>query len=599
MKKKIATILLFLFSCLGVLTGCNLFTTNNVAGLSSVVATSGSVSVTREQLINAYNSSGYYYNQYYGYTMEGALKQTIQDLINREYLLKYIEEKSQTDETLQLTNKEKYDVILETWEYIDTSIESVREQIEKELGLYNSKDEGTSSDSASEEFSGYTPYTTKFVKDINTNLIYLTQEEDGESGYVPAISENTKYEYNFDRVLKGYSSDLKTIIKNRYISSLKKSESYYGTQLDNSDNAVFRRQIDNIFKTNLENAKMQKFQDTVKNSFGLQYDESKGEHYLIEDTLTKMIEKYTSVYDSNKEVYEDAKARNSNSYFNTITNSSNRNKYFYYGNGEEDLLTCIHILVKLSDEQLAKISEYESDPYIQDDLDSILTIAKSQQKTFATERDFETGKEVENGQTLSVKQLFNNLTNDINNISYGYESSMYLEEITKVFNKYIYTYGMDTGIMNAQFDYIVGSKTSPMVESFTDVVRKLYNNGIKNTTKNYKVTAGYNEEITLNFPNGVGYAGAYSEPFLEENSNYSGYHIVLFTGKLKNIDPSVLSTNNLFDKLSEKTSISYNESLFEMLYDMVATDNYNTIQSNILKTNPAIVYNTSNFSDLY
>ena len=599
MKKKIATVLLFLFSCLGVLTGCNLFTTNNVAGLSSIVATSGDVTITREQLINAYNNSGYYYNQYYGYTMEGALKQTIQDLINREYLLKYIEEKSQTDETLQLSNRERYNVILDTWEYIDSSIQSVAEQVEKEIGLYNAEAEETSNDNSSEEFSGYTPYTTKFVRDTNTNLIFKIDEEDEQSDYVPVISENTKYEYDFDRKLNGYNNDLKTIIKNRYFSSLKKSESYYATDASNSDNAVFKKQIDKIYKTNLESAKIQKFQNVIKGSYGLEYDEEEKQFYLIEDTLTQMIEKYESVYNSNKEVYENAKRMNSNYYFNTITNSSNREKYFYFGNGEEDLLTCIHILIKLSDEQLAKIKEYEEDPYITSDLENILKIAKSQQKTYATERDFETGKKVENGQTISVKDLFNNLKADINNISYGYDSEMYLEEITKVFNKYIYTYGMDTGIMNAKFDYIVGTKTSQMVSSFTDVVRKLYNNGVKNNTSNYKVTADYNSDIILNFPNGVGYAGAYSEPFLEESSNYSGYHIVLFTGKLKNIDPSTLTVDNLFNKLSSKTSISYNETMFEMLYDMVTTDNYNVLQANILKTNPAIVYNASNFSDLY
>lgn len=598
MKKKIATILLFLFSCLSILTGCNLFTTNNVSGLNSIVATSGDVTITREQLINAYNSSGYYYNQYYGYTMEGALKRTIQELINREYLLKYIDEKATTDETIQLTDKEKYDVIVETWEYIDSSISSVAEQVEKELGLNAENASSEDANDSSDDYSGYKPYTTKFEKNIENNLIYKTEEVE-ETSFVPVLTENKKYEYDFDRVLHGYNNDLKAVIKNRYFSALKRSETLNNNKTDNSDTAVFRRQIDKVYKTNLENAKLQKFQDVVKNSYGLEYDAAKTSYYVNENTLTQMLEKYTSTYNANKEVYLNAKNMNSNYYFNTLSSSSNRNKYFYYGEGEEELLTCIHILVKLSDDQLAKIKEYEEDPYITEDLDEILKVAKSQERTMATERDFETGKEVENGNTLSVKQLFEALTTEINNISYGYTSENYLEEVTKVFNKYIYTYGMDKGIMNAQFDYIVGTKTSQMVTSFTEVVRKLYNNGVANTTSNYSVTADYNSDITLKFPKGVGYAGAYSEPFLEESSNYSGYHIVLFTGKLKNIDPSILNVGNLYDKLSEKTSISYNETLFEMLYDSVATDNYNRIQENILKTNPAIVYNTANFSDLY
>ena len=84
MKKKFATLLLFIFSCFTILTGCNLFSTNNSAGLNSVVARSGEIEITREQLINAYNSSGYQYNQYYGYSMEESLKRTMKTITNKE-----------------------------------------------------------------------------------------------------------------------------------------------------------------------------------------------------------------------------------------------------------------------------------------------------------------------------------------------------------------------------------------------------------------------------------------------------------------------------------------------------------------------------------
>ena len=600
MKKKIATILMFLFSCFCILTGCNLFTTNNSAGLSSIVATSGNISITREQLINAYNSSGYYYNQYYGYTMENALKKTIQDLINREYLLKYIDKESETNSSLELTKKEIYDVIIETWEYIDSSIKSVAEQVEKELGIYEENEESSSSNTSNEDYSGYKPYTTKFEKGED-GLIYKIEEE-VEDFFVPTLTENTKYEYDFNRSLKGYNNDLAKLIKNRYFSALKRNEANY-SQNNDTDEVIFKKQIKKIYENNLENAKLQKFQNIIKGSYGLekQQDEETNSNrfYVNNNTLTEMLNKYTTTYNANKEIYQLAKSINSNYYFKTITNSSNREKYFYFGEGEEELLTCVHILVKFSDEQLAKIKEYEEDPYIQSDVEEIVKIAKSQQKTFTTERDFETGKDVENGLTLSVSQLFSNLTNDINNIDYGYSSEYYLQAITDVFNKYIYKYNMDKGIMNAKFDYIVGTKTSQMVDSFTEVVRKLYNNGVENTQSNYSVTAEYDENVTLKFPKGVGYAGAYSEPFLEESTNYTGYHIVLFTGKLKNIDPSILTADNLFDKLSQKTSLSYNQTLFEMLYDLASSDNYDTIQSNILKSSPAVVYNASNFSDLY
>ena len=137
MKKKIATLLMFLFVCVSVFAGCNLFDTNNYASLKSVVATSGDIEITREQLITAYNSSGYYYNQYYGYSQEKAIEKTINDLIDRQNLLNYIDTLAQEDKRYELTKAEEYAAIKESWQYVDSTLKEYIKEVRKDLKLSN------------------------------------------------------------------------------------------------------------------------------------------------------------------------------------------------------------------------------------------------------------------------------------------------------------------------------------------------------------------------------------------------------------------------------------------------------------------------------
>ena len=603
MKKKIATLLMFLFVCLSVFAGCNLFDTNNYAGLNAVVATSGKIEITREQLISAYNSSGYYYYQYYNYTQKKAIEQTIKDLIDRQNLLSYVEELSNTDDLYKLTDAEEYATIKETWEYIDSSLESYIKEVKKNLNI---SDEDLSLDEEETKESEYKPkevYTQKFKLDDKGRIVL---KETSSNSYVP--SDYSLYKYNYKTRINASNEDYSTLVWNKYLTDLKLSQKKLGYQ-DLSDDVVFKRELDKVHKTNLENAKLEKFQKIYEKSFGLSYDYEDKVHYVNEDTLSAVIDKYTSIYESNKELYNLCYSNNNlvdldnylDLFYNTVTNSTSREEYFFYGSptDEEELLTCMHILVKFSQDQLDDIEEHKKDPLMQgSNLENVLANDKSQANTFATERDKDG---YETSIKISVEEMYNALLNEINtNINIGYEHETYLEKVVEIFDKYIYKYNQDPGIMNAKFDYVVGMNNSGMVASFTDVVRKLYNKG-EVIDKAVSFKAGYDENITLNFPNGVGYAGAISEPFLEESSNYSGYHIVLFTGTLKNTVADTLTISNVYDKLSNvKTSVAYGQNLFEYVYEKLATSDYSSYQTNILSSiRNDITFNRKNFSDMY
>ena len=70
-----------------------------------------------------------------------------------------------------------------------------------------------------------------------------------------------------------------------------------------------------------------------------------------------LFEKYSNIYGSNEEFYNLTKniSAESNAFYTTLTNSSKRENFLYYGEGEEELITCLHILVKFSDEQTNQI----------------------------------------------------------------------------------------------------------------------------------------------------------------------------------------------------------------------------------------------------
>lgn len=617
MKKKIATLLMFLFSCLSIFTGCNLFDTNNYAGLNSIVATSGEIEITREQLINAYNSSGYYYDNYYGYTREEAMKKTIDDLVTRQYLINHVEELEKTDSRYKLTDAEKYEVIKETWNYIDTSIESIVESVKKDLNL-SSDDlttEETEESTPESEYAKKEVYTTKFVaievEEGGEPVTKIVKRVSVDNNYVP----KNKTQYDYELKLRSSNKDYETIVWNRYITALKRNQKDYNYK-DTSDTATFNREIDRVYKTNLENAKLKKFENTYKDNYGFDYftvsnDGQEEVYYYVNDvTLQKIVDKYNSIYQSNKELYDltynnditDLDER-LNTFYKTLTNSTERENYFYYGSpaDDEELITCMHILVKLTQDQEDDINLAKEDPLVAPYLEEKLAEIKSQDNTYAYKRTYdEDGVETISTEGLSVTDLYNQILSQIRDIEVDYTSDEYVNEVVKIFDEKIYEYNQDSGIINAKFDYVVGTKTSAMVESFTEAVRTLYNNGKVDLEKT-EVKANYDKNVNLVFPNGVGYAGAISAPFLQESENYKGYHIVLYTGTLQNTVADKLDVSNVYSELSkQKTSIAYGQNLFELIYEKITKDTYSTHQQNIIDTfTKGTQYNTDNFKDMF
>jgi hypothetical protein len=591
-SKKIAVLLMFIFSTISILTGCNLFSTNNYAALSSIVATSGDISITRESLINGYNNGGYQYYSYYGYTAEEAFKKTIDELVDQEYLLSYIDSKIAEDEANGGTSKyalvsaDYQEIVSNCFDYVDSALETYIDEVKTSLGKSTSTT--TSDDDDSDpDYDPQDSYETKFenvdgyaamveTADDTSDLSVTATLRTYDEAYNYAITK-----YNYEKHISGSDNDFKLLVWKRYLTALKTSQKNYGYS-DMSDSAVFEREMERLFEANYKSQKLTKFEDVYENANGYVYNEELGRYVVSTGRLNEIVAKYKEEYLQNLATYNTSKTSGSSQFYDDLTDTDNRENYVYYGStNDETLITCIHILVKFSDDQTDAIDDYEDNTMLSSDaIAQILEQLKSASNTYATQRDLETGENVvdEDGNEVqvSVQDIYNSLKTALKN-------KTDLSEIVSIFNSYLYQYNVDTGIINAEYDYVVGTETSSMVDTFTEAVRELYDGG------NGKV-------------------GSISEPILEENDSYSGYHIILYTGTLTNLfnskdSLSKLNASNVFSKLSsEMTSISYNETLFEKLFDDVAEDNYSTDRTNLvasIKNGTNTVYQTSNFSDLY
>lgn len=574
MKKKLATILLFVFAMITVLTGCNLFDTNNYMALSSIVATNGDVTITREELITRYNNGGYYYTQYYGLTNEEAFTRMIDELIEEKYLLSYIDS---LGGQFALDSQDYSDIVSDTWDYINQGMATYIKEVRKTFNL-STDDISLDDESSDPEYATQKQYETKFEL-IDGVLAYIEPEDTKEHKLSVATLTTAESalnyaqtHYSYKRQIRSGDDDLKLMVWNRYISALKSSQRNYNYD-DMSDTAVFNREVKRLFDYNLKTAKTTKFEEESKKLSDFNYSaEVDGGRYVLNSTiLEKMVTYYSDLYLDNKDAHD----LSTSQFYKDLTSTSNRDKYVYFGEyGEEKLITCTHILIKLSSDQTEQISAIEGNSLYQGDqkTDAIARI-KSADNTKAYERDLTTG-EVIDDKGISVTELYNAVTHAVNGASS-------LEAKIEAFNNYLYRYNVDTGIINAQFDYVVGTENSAMVETFTNLVRDLYDDG----------------------EGAVGSIG-----ITYEEGSYSGYHIVMYTGVLENIfvsktDLASLNADNIYEILSGyKTSISYGETMFDFVYDKTTSDNYSKYKEDVLstlKSGKGTEYNVGNYQDLY
>lgn len=518
--KKFITYIFSLLFCVTMFAGCSLIQLNPTKYYSQTVAQivydkNNKVNFTMKDLLEAYNNYGYQLQQNDStLSSEDALKQTAELMVQRYMLVKEI--KNQIGE---LTQGEKNVLMRETYEHINTTLASLEDEIRVEWDRVVNEDE-TEEDSSTEE-EGPTEYQEY---EPTVERVYYKEEVNGVTKFkskLVRVEEEKEPEDESDPgefVQNITDADVSAEAWKRYIKTLQKNNEELGIKL--SDEKAFEKEINRIYGVLEENKYISKYQEHLTKN--------------LEIDSASVVESYKQKYKRDYELY----SNNESAYHTAMANDAST--VYYHPNSGNEYVYVTHVLLGFSDETLAEIEILEK-LYQSNSIEKSVYEAKLKQlqniETTMIDYYDEKGNKKQISAQLAYEEIYNNVSK--------YDKDVNFELRAKEFNKYIYKYNTDQGILNRDFAYVVNLDTNvedQMVKEFADEARRLQK-----------------EE-------GV---GAMSEPILTEY----GYHIILNLGPVTN----VVEYNNIDNLTWEalynvKTQPSSEKTLFHVEYDALNSD---------------------------
>lgn len=593
--KKFGKLLIVL--CLAssfVFTGCSLVQRNTERYLNRTVATVGEYTISKQDLVSAYNSYGYQYSQIYGYSAEKAIKTTLDGLIDRKIVLEsaknaikptqdgtmayYVNEQKVAD----ISNKNVWqnEVWQSTFEGVNEQIAEIEKQIRLERGIDDAAfDED---EEAKPEFDPYQEYEKKVLyqdgkwssvksplapaEETAVTIGDFVQDDTGDA----TISKDAFARY-IKKLTLNYKDKNLSIDDLQFVTQSEFDALYSNLNLTTTEKIAFLYELERAHKVYDENkyvTEYQKVYETYVQTIDDNFNRS------VVDYYKQLVEQSYETYQ--QESLEDSYAK----YVKAMQDDSS--KVYYnrdYGTnskGEKRAFVAVsHVLIKLSDDQTAEIKDLDdklSKGYIsQRQYDDQKTQILNKTTVFA--RDDE-------GNETTVSKTVAEVRAEIASDLAQYTTT---EEKAIAFNKYIYKYGQDTGMINATHYYAVNLDTEvddKMVKEFADESRRLAS-----------------ESAT---------GGNLSDPIYVSQSNYSGYHIIFNAGIIKD-DLSIEQVRNLdysdADYLyNKKLMLGTNKTMYDFIYDKIYTSNWSAYQNSIINTakqNLKVTYYVSAYKDLY
>ena len=521
-KKFTMTILSLMMVFVFALSGCALFPRDVNAYLEKSVCTitytDGKVEeITTEAFINAYNSYGSSLVQN-GTETDEAIEKTLEVLISRYVLLNHAKK------TVSIKDEEE-EVLDNVYSSLVSSFDNYIDTVKHAWGLEHDHD-SEDSDEETEDVVKYTAYEkTAEVVDVNGTLrIKLLEDESKPSTHFTSIQ-------NVITAFKNYanptdttnSSKIKREAYKRFISALRKNEEGRGKSVD--ADSVLNRYANKLLENYQENAYIEKLEE---------YYKSDKQYSTI--TVRQVLDKYKALVLESKYKYE-----NDSSAYDTAMLSSFKDVYYV---ADDNYFFVSNLLIKFTDEQKTQYSNIESSA-------TGTTVGNAQKKAalvegiMATVRDDE-GNIIEN-EKISAKEVYNNLKKEL-------EYATTDDQKTEIFKKYLYKYGEDTGTQNADYMYVIGTKTSQMVESFTKASRELNDDG------NYGAISGL---VTSEY----------------------GVHIIFYGGKVENLfNVSDVSNFNLEEEdiwklCNAKLNQLNNKTVFDKVFETLSDDSYSIFEN--------------------
>ncbi len=555
-KNKFTGILLCLMmACVLVLSGCDLFPRNMSAYLNRSVCTityeNGDVEdITTREYINAFNSYGHTLVQN-GSGYEEAANQTIEVLVNRYVLLHH----AKTQNLVEIDDAAEKEILDDVYTALESNLSSYIDAVREDWNM-----PASSSSTSSDDAVVYTPYVqqAEVVLDGGVYKIKLMDNDDDPQNTNFANLDAVIARFN-EYALEDDGTDNYRIRKEayrRFMAALKANEQ--GLNLSTDNESILNRYVEDVYDNSKDNYVIQGLEDYYQTESG-----------FSTISVKQVLNKYKALMLQCKFSYEA-----NNSSYDTAMLESFEDVYYVV---DDNYFFVSNLLVMFDDEVADENGLTQKDKY--DNLETqynngYITYGEYQRRAnelayqvMANERDSE-GNLI-SGSQISVQTLLNNLQKDLNLQSTAQGKA-------DVFRDYLYRYGEDPGVVNAEYPYVIGTQSSQMVESFTDAARKLNDQGV---------------------------FGAISGIVPSEH----GAHIIIYLGKVENIFTiNDVSTFNLRDedilKLTQtKLSPLNNKTVFDKIFEQLSEDNYSIFENmnlNVLKNKCKIVAHESVYLNL-
>ncbi len=455
MKKRFSFLVIMLMCMVTLFSGCALIERDEKAYLAQVVAETENVVITMEDLLIGYSNFGVDYVESQGMSVEEAIDQTIDDLINQEILINLSEEKYG-----ELKTYEKNDVYNEVFDYINSELAELEAVIKVEQGLTDTV-LGEAETEDAPDYDAEVVYEKKIYYDEVAGEFRVVETEEDDRSTEAAIDFD-----DFTQEING-STEVAEKAMERYIRDLRNNEKAKGEEFENDTDAdVLRREMERLFEIYEKNYYITKIQEGYEEAHAKAYvgdnsqEGNEGENILNNDLVERFI---NLVKDSKAKYYE-----NESTYISAMQNDAAN--VYYHLSGQ--VVNVAHVLLSYSEEQTAEIeklaADLEAGKISQGEYDAKMEMMAD--SVVAKARDDE-GNEI--GESMSANTILAEIQAVINA-----EKSM--EEKAVAFNEFIYKYNQDPGMINASNYYAIpkyidleAGIEDTMVTAFADTSREL------------------------------------------------------------------------------------------------------------------------------
>lgn len=480
-----------------VLTGCSTFRIDKVKYYNEVLAKVGDDTITRFELIEAYNNYGYTnYVTQNGQSEKEALISTMDVLVQRKLIVKYAKD---NPTKYSLSQYELKNLYRETLDYLLESMASNKETARKIYGL--EAKESLVDDEESAEALKLSEY--KYEKRVTI-----------DNGQIKFIDTNLEKDEDLieDSIDEKYITNFSEYIQDEIVQALltQFKKEFYANE-NNEDAETYRKVCDKAIELSCQNLINYEYYlredgkklSTAQNDLLFRFVERSYESQLETAYITKVNNVYLqqetlsndSIINAFKAMYESDYAKYANdpeAYNSKITSTGSDGELIYYApNSDAEFGYFLHVLLPLNnvEDDLTWLKEhrhlYTDEQYQAEQLSYINQIMCAQRTTADVyennELVYEEGIVLDN--EVSIKDVLNEYNATVSDLN--------------SFVKFMFKYTTDTATLTADMPYVIGynpetdKEYSTMVTNFTDEAIRLMKEGQRYTKANEYILTNY------------------------------------------------------------------------------------------------------------